>query len=160
MSNPGNPEGVVLHPAFMTRYAALAGSFQSRPQPVEEVEAAQKKVTDTFTSSSSWNEKQERACQEKCAALLEDQYLPFTMVESQTFRDMVSTLNSKASIPSRSSIKRTMEEMRVHIDAQMEGLMRDEWVCHTTDSWTARSGQTFLGVTYHWIGTDWVLRSM
>ena len=30
MSNPGNPEGVALHPAFMARYAALAGSFQSR----------------------------------------------------------------------------------------------------------------------------------
>ena len=30
MSNPGNPEGVALFPAFMARYAALAGSFQSR----------------------------------------------------------------------------------------------------------------------------------
>ena len=45
MSNPGNPEGVVFHPVFMSRYAALAGSFQSR--------SCAEKVTDTFTASQS-----------------------------------------------------------------------------------------------------------
>ena len=50
--------------------------------------------------------------------------------------------------------------MRALMEHEMVPMMREECVAITTDSWTSNTGQTFLGVTYHWIGTDWELRSM
>jgi len=39
-------------------------------------------------------------------------------------------------------------------------MMKDEWVMITSDGWTSRSGDTYLGVTYHYIDSNWDLRSL
>ena len=82
------------------------------------------------------------------------------IVDAQAFRAMIQTLNPKASIPDRKGIIRKMSEMRALMEHEFAPMMRDEWVAITTDSWTSNAGQTFLGVSYHWAGADWELRSM
>ena len=53
-----------------------------------------------------------------------------------------------------------MEEMRVDLQEQLGVLLKDEWVAISSDGWTSRSRDTYLGVTYHFIDSDWVLLSV
>ena len=66
---------------------------------------------------------------------MEEQNLTLGMVDTPVFRSMIETLNPKTSILERKVIIRKMSEVRVLMDHEMI-LMCDEWVSHTTDSWS------------------------
>ena len=69
-------------------------------------------------------------------------------------------LNSKASCPGHKGIRTRMEAMRVCLQQQFEAMLKDEWVTVSSDSWTSRCNDTYLGVTYHCIDAGWRLRSL
>lgn len=71
---------------------------------------------------------------------------------------MVFLLNEKAVCPCARGIKRRMVEMRVTI--QLKTLLRDEWVTNASDGWTSRSTDTYLGITYHFIDSDWEIKAV
>ena len=89
-----------------------------------------------------------------------EKYLPLAIVESAAFREMIGALNTNAQIPAAFGIKRIMENMRVDLNQELHLLMCGEFVCFTSDSWTSAAGNTYLGITYHWIDADWNLNSM
>ena len=92
--------------------------------------------------------------------MIAEKYLPLATVESAAFREMVRALNTRAKIPSRTGIKRIMENMRVALNEELHLLIHGQFVCVTSDSWTSAAGHTYLGITYHWIDADWNLNSM
>ena len=73
---------------------------------------------------------------------------------------MVFLLNEKAVCPCARGIKRRMEEMRVTIQEELKTLLRDEWVTIASDGWTSRSTDTYLGITYHFIDSDWEIKTV
>ena len=73
---------------------------------------------------------------------------------------LVRTLNPNAECPSRQGVKEMMVDLKAGLQNQMLAATRDEHITLTSDTWTSRSNDTFLGVTCHWIDSDWKLRSM
>jgi hypothetical protein len=73
---------------------------------------------------------------------------------------MVRLLNPKAECPGHRQIKSRMEDMRLKLQEELGLMMKDEWVTISSDGWTSRSGDTYLGVTYHYIDSNWDLRSL
>ena len=73
---------------------------------------------------------------------------------------MIRALNAKAEVPSRKQLKRRMENMRLKLQEELGVLLREEWVTISSDGWTSRAGDTYLGITYHFIDANWVLRSV
>jgi hypothetical protein len=53
-----------------------------------------------------------------------------------------------------------MEDLWLQLQEQFGLMMKDEWVMITSDGWTSRSADTYLGVTYHYIDSNWDLRSL
>ena len=87
--------------------------------------------------------------------------LPFTLVESKTFSDFISTLNEKYAIPSRITIKNIIvskfNAKRSQIKQDLEKV--NSKISFTTDIWTNLSNEAFMGVTAHYIDDNWNLRS-
>ena len=73
---------------------------------------------------------------------------------------MIRALNAKAAVPCRKELKRRMENMRLKLQEELGVLLREEWVTISSDGWTSRAGDTYLGITYHFIDANWVLRSV
>ena len=158
--NAGNAAGAALHEGAMARRSELHKLFLDTAAEPAGAPGKQKAMTDIFKSSSTWTEKQEKKWKEDLVCCVAEQYWPLAIVDAQAFRAMIQTLNPKASIPDRKGIIRKMSEMRALMEHEFVPMMRDEWVAITTDSWTSNAGQTFLGVSYHWVGADWELRSV
>ncbi|KAF2353120.1 Ribonuclease H-like domain [Trinorchestia longiramus] len=80
-----------------------------------------------------------------------DNMLPLQVVDSQSFRDMVHTLNPKKEVPSRRTLGRrilkTYEEMK---DSLISKLEQVKWVGTTADCWSVDK-KRYLGVTVHWL---------
>ena len=87
--------------------------------------------------------------------------LPLSIVESESFRNLLLLAEPKFVIPSRSTIRNSLMPA---ITQQMEEEMRCEMsslshVYLTIDLWTNRNMTSFLGITVHFIDADWNLRS-
>ena len=67
-----------------------------------------------------WDKEQDDAWKEKVAEFIAEKYLPLAIVESASFREMIGALNPKAQIPSRTGIKRIMENMRVDLNEEVQ----------------------------------------
>jgi hypothetical protein len=159
-ANAGNAAGAARHEASMLRHGALQTLFVHTTGEQAAASGKQRPVTDMFKPSSVWTEKQDNQWQEDLVRYVAEQYLPLATVDAPAFRSMIETLNPKASQPHRKGILRKMAEMRAVMEHEFVPLMRDEWVTITTDSWTSNAGQTYLGVSYHYVGADWEIRSM
>jgi hypothetical protein len=57
-------------------------------------------------------------------------------------------------------MKMHMENMCLKLQEELGVLLREEWVTISSDGWTSRAGDTYLGITYHFIDSNWVLRSV
>ena len=155
-----NAAGAALHEDSMARRSALQSLFLDTAAQQAGAPGKQRSMADVFKPSLSWTDKQDKQWKEELVSCVAEQYLPLAIVDAPAFRSMIQTLNPKASIPHRKGIVRKMSEMRALMEDEIVGMMRDEWVAITTDSWTSNAGQTYLGVSYHWIGADLQLRSM
>ena len=72
----------------------------------------------------------------------------------------IRALNAKAEVPSYRGMKMRMENMRLKLQEELGVLLKKEWVTISSDGWTSRAGDTYLGITYHFIDANWVLRSV
>ena len=169
VARPDSLSGAAKHAASETRFAHVKEIFKhqdtGRPVATEGVqgstEGAQGSMRAHFKpKEQGWDKQQDDAWKEKLAEYIAEKYLPLATVESAAFREMIGALNTKAQIPAATGIKRTMENMRVDLNEELRLLMRGEFVCVTSDSWTSAAGNTYLGITYHWIDVDWNLNSM
>ncbi|CAB4413278.1 unnamed protein product [Rhizophagus irregularis] len=83
--------------------------------------------------------------------------LPFTCVESEDFRNMISLLRKDAFIPSADTIKNYI--MTSFNDNQKKLLLFYSKISFTIDAWTSSNNFSFLGITAHWVTENWKLKS-
>ena len=69
-------------------------------------------------------------------------------------------VNTKGNIPSHKELRSKMERLRVDLQDKLGTLLLHQWVTISSDGWTSRAGDTYLGVTYHFVDSDWMLRSV
>ncbi|XP_061542548.1 E3 SUMO-protein ligase ZBED1-like [Phycodurus eques] len=109
------------------------------------------------------------SCSVKEAALLTESILnmlvadmrPLSMVDDKGFRKMISTFNPKYSMPSLTYFTNMMEKKHQEMTAKLENVLQDtECVALTTDFWTSVATEAYLGVTCHFLGEDWEMKSL
>ncbi|XDV36787.1 hypothetical protein PO909_006510 [Leuciscus waleckii] len=85
---------------------------------------------------------------------------PLSMVEDKGFREMISTFNPKYSLPSRTYFTQLMEKKHRDITEKLKAVLKQtECVALTTDIWTSVATEAYLGVTCHFLGEDWEMKS-
>lgn len=91
--------------------------------------------------------------------VLNDQ--PFTEVESESFRTLLTLLKPNIKILSADTIKRRILGLFQSKQFEMEETFNalDCKVSFTTDCWTSPNMIAFMGVTAHYIDNDWNLQS-
>ena len=86
--------------------------------------------------------------------------LPFSVVESASFRDMILAHNKHAAPMSNKKVKDCVLNlesfMRDSAVKKLEGLS----VCVTLDHWTSKANQTYTGFTAHYIDNDFKLHNL
>ncbi|XP_077065670.1 E3 SUMO-protein ligase ZBED1-like [Siphateles boraxobius] len=86
---------------------------------------------------------------------------PLSMVEDKGLRDMISTFNPKYSLPSRTYFTQPMEKKHRDITEKLKAVLKQtECVALTTDIWTSVATEAYLGVTSHFLGEDWEMKSL
>ena len=82
----------------MTRWNTVSAFFQGAAAQEPGTSLTQIRMPNLFKDSSRWSEDKEKQWQEELVWLVEEQYLPCSIVDVP-FRSMIQTLNNKASIP-------------------------------------------------------------
>jgi len=87
--------------------------------------------------------------------------LPFTLVDKDAFRAFVTYLNPYATIPSAATIKRCIETRYVAEKARVANLLRQTpgKISISVDCWSSPAMKSFIGITCHFINSDWKLIS-
>jgi len=86
----------------------------------------------------------------------------FSVAESPSFKALVAVLNPRASLPSKKTLIKEVEEQakiaRDKIKAELNGNQSN--MCLTTDGWTSIALDSYQAITAHWISDDWRLRHL
>ncbi len=154
---PDSLSGAVKHAASETRFAHVKDIFQKQDtgNPVA-TEGAQGSTEGAQGSMRAhFKSKEQGWDKNKTIHGRRSWHQP-----AAVFREMIGALNTNTQIPSATGIKRIMENMRVDLNEELRLLMHGEFVCVFSDSWTSAAGNTYLGITYHWIDADWNLNNM
>lgn len=98
---------------------------------------------------------------ERILRLVVKRDLPFELVESVEFRDLVAYLNPKARTISADTLKRSiLLKHEVERQKLAEKLKNNKSkISFTTDIWTSPATQSYMAVTAHFIDEDWKLMS-
>jgi hypothetical protein len=88
--------------------------------------------------------------------------LPFSMVEGPRFRQFVELMNQAAKIPGRSIMRKLLnKEYQLAVPHVRKVLQSALGIIHFTfNSWTSRQNNSFLGVTAHFMDTNWEHRTI
>ncbi len=86
---------------------------------------------------------------------------PFSVVEQLDFQQLIHTLDSRYIIPCRQTIKQEVDllfsQRRANIQLEINSFTTK--VALTTDIWSSSCNHTaFLGITMHYINSDWKLK--
>lgn len=79
-------------------------------------------------------------------------FLPFSIVENESFKDFVSSLNSKYEIPSRKKLGKLLDDFHHERKrAVHNNLSSANFVSLTTDSWTSCQNYNYMSLTCHYL---------
>uniref|UniRef100_A0A3B5A3U7 BED-type domain-containing protein n=1 Tax=Stegastes partitus TaxID=144197 RepID=A0A3B5A3U7_9TELE len=85
---------------------------------------------------------------------------PLSMVEDEGFQKMISTFNPKYALPSRAHFAKMMEKKYEDIKGKLKNTLTEiDGIALTTDIWTSVAAEAYLGVTCHFLGEDWGMKS-
>ena len=100
--------------------------------------------------------------QQMCVVrFLVEQLLPFSTVESDSFRKMLRAFSpSQASPMSNRRVKALLEMLETHVRQSHADEFKTETVSFTMDHWTSAANQNCTGLTAHFIKKDWTMNSV
>ncbi len=76
---------------------------------------------------------------------------PFNVVEQPSFKAFLHDLQPNASLMSRATLRRKMDEAALKMKTNMKKAMSEiDFIATTTDCWSSRR-RGFIGVTAHWV---------
>ncbi len=86
--------------------------------------------------------------------------MPFTAIEAPSFRRLLRLLKPDVPIPSATSLRRDLNWAYAHAFKRMRSLLYDApgKLSFTVDGWTSPNMLPFLGITAHWVDSEWHLR--
>ena len=84
---------------------------------------------------------------------------PISVIEGKGFQNLLAIIDPSYQVPSRKHVMKNIQDMyskvRLCLLAEMEDIQS---VGLTTDHWTSRAMDSYLGVTVHFITQDWELK--
>uniref|UniRef100_A0A3P9NJF9 HAT C-terminal dimerisation domain-containing protein n=1 Tax=Poecilia reticulata TaxID=8081 RepID=A0A3P9NJF9_POERE len=84
---------------------------------------------------------------------------PLSVVEDEGFQKMISTFNPNYTPPSRTYFVK-MEKKYEEIKDKLKNILKEtDSIALTADIWTSVATEAYLGVTCHFLGEDWKMKS-
>jgi hypothetical protein len=74
-------------------------------------------------------------------------FQPLSLVENKEFRDVITALNPKATIPSRKSLYSDLFAVKLEHEEVIGQILRGQYVGVTVDSWTSCAHETYVSLT-------------
>jgi hypothetical protein len=108
------------------------------------------------------SKEENRVINDKVAEWVIGEGVPLRLVESQKFKAIFATINNEVKIYSRRDLGRRIKNASKNTSRsliRMFDALEGE-VALTTDGWTSGGQDGFMGITVHWISSDWKLCSM
>uniref|UniRef100_A0A3Q3FQ82 Zinc finger BED domain-containing protein 1-like n=1 Tax=Kryptolebias marmoratus TaxID=37003 RepID=A0A3Q3FQ82_KRYMA len=85
---------------------------------------------------------------------------PLSVVEDEGFQKMISTFNPNYTPPSRTYFVKMMEKKYEEIKDKLKNILKEtDSIALTADIWTSVATEAYLGVTCHFLGEDWKMKS-
>lgn len=83
-------------------------------------------------------------------------YLPFQIVESQSFKKFIAALNPGYQMPSRTTLSIVLIPQMYNMKKEevLHSLKSCKAICLTTDSWTSVANENYVSVTAHGINKE------
>uniref|UniRef100_A0A8C5LPC9 HAT C-terminal dimerisation domain-containing protein n=1 Tax=Leptobrachium leishanense TaxID=445787 RepID=A0A8C5LPC9_9ANUR len=87
---------------------------------------------------------------------------PLSMVEDKGFKNMISVLNPGYTLPSRTHFTKLMEQkyQAAFQKVKVSISKNESRIALTVDIWTSVATEAHLGITCHYIGNEWKMRSV
>ena len=85
-------------------------------------------------------------------------YLPFSIVEAESFRSLIKCHNHTAKVIHNKRLKSIISKMESEMRAMMIGKLKDQSLLITLDHWTSKGHDNYTGMTVHYIDEDWTLQ--
>lgn len=87
--------------------------------------------------------------------------LPISLVDSSTFRELMTFLEPNYNVPHRNTITKRMDSQKAELSRQVVEEMEGASAVHmTTDLWTSLANDAYISVTASYIvGDDWELKA-
>ena len=90
------------------------------------------------------------------------QDLPFILLESAEFRDLIQLLRRDTTVVKADALKNKIMDQFKKTKGQMKDFFSsiDSRISFTTDVWTSPNDLAFMAITAHWISTDFEIHSL
>lgn len=136
-----------FHPELQTPVSAI-------------VDPAQPKI-DQLISTLPPNSVRGQRITRAVASFIAKDIRPFSVVENPGFRHLLTTLEPRYKLPSRSHFsEKVIPELYLETKAQVMASMRQAHrVAITCDSWTSVATESYVTITAHYISEDWNILS-
>ncbi|KAG2701851.1 hypothetical protein I3760_06G063300 [Carya illinoinensis] len=83
--------------------------------------------------------------------------LPFKVIEHPTFVKLLSYLEPRHNLPSRTTFQKECIGLYKEEKQKLKALLSNQRVCLTTDIWTSVQNKNYICVTCHYVDQNWVL---
>jgi len=84
----------------------------------------------------------------------------FIVVKKKTFETMIKRLNPNAILPSNDTIRNQISKLFENEKNKIKKKLQEVpgYISFTLDGWTSKNQIPFLGITAHWISSNWELQ--
>lgn len=138
-------------------------SSQSSPKS-SIVAHVQKNIQKKISDYTPLDDRGAKQCNYAIAKFLATGMQPYSLVDDETFRQMVKTLNPRYTMPGRKYFSNTaVPKLYLEAVEKLKGILprsSNEYLSITCDCWTSLAGQPYLAITAHFIDSDWNLYSI
>jgi len=112
-------------------------------------------VQSTLTGTSTTLQKKE-AIIKAALTWVVTAYIPFSTFDSDSFRSLIRLINPIVNIPCTATIRDRLHIYRLGLQERIEQLLSRTFKIGslTADDWTSDSNRPFMGITLHWLDSD------
>jgi hypothetical protein len=119
------------------------------------------RLTDVFKGNFGKHHPRAQAITKAIGYFIASDMRPYSVVQKEGFKHLVSTLEPRYTLPSRTFFSETViPDMYKKVKARVvSDLEKATAISITTDSWTSRATESYVAVTAHFIDPDWEFKS-
>src|SRR6266498_3526207 len=109
-----------------------------------------------FSKKKNLTDQEQRILVQLFVEFLIDNNQPFNLVTNEAFRKFLNALNPSFNIPCENTIQILLESAHQYTEQKLRSLLETDAisVSLTTDFWTSRSQEGYIGITCSWISTN------